>query len=147
MKKIALLFVITIISCSKKKDISTVKNTKTSWIEYTTKDSIPEQLKQVLVKTSGDAKLANSNEAFQATDNIINDSLPKRQLRLLARNQNHWRMTYVQGGIGKFFVYMDCDIENNKISNLRIAETLTNVEVNDSINSLLAADKLKFKLQ
>ena len=112
MRKIIFIIVLAFISCSKKEEkktnISKIENS--NWTLYNSKDSIPEQLNQVLMAINGETKIANSSEKFEATDNILNDSLPRRQLRLLARNKNEWRMSYIQGGIGKSYVYLECKI-------------------------------------
>ena len=145
MKKTLLLILLFTISCSKKKNISNSESDKNHWVEYNTKDSIPKQLREVLITESGDSKIANKNEKFESTDYIEDSSLPRKQLRLLCRKENKWRLTYLQGGIGEYYVYIQCEIKNNKIINLKIAETLLNVEINDSVTELLKKGKIEFE--
>src|SRR5690554_5861985 len=79
------------------------------------------------------------------TDVIINDSVPTRQLRLLSRKNNIWRIAYVQGGFGKHYVYAECKIINDSISDFKISQTNLRLENNDSIDKYLADKKLEPK--
>ena len=75
---------------------------------------------------------------------LLIDSLPSRQLRLLAKKNDKWRMTYIQGGFGKYYVYIECKIHNDSILDFKIAESLSLIENNDTIDKLLSEHKLKF---
>ena len=50
---------------------------------------------------NGEFKIANPNEDYCATDVVLDDSIPTRQLRFLCNNGNLWQMAYIQGGFGK----------------------------------------------
>ncbi|MDX1830134.1 MAG: hypothetical protein R3342_11370 [Lutibacter sp.] len=148
MKKILIPILILLISCSDKK--SEPKKTATeldkNWTDFSTKDSIPELLTLTLKKVlNDDFKIANPNEEFNRTDVIINDSAPRRQLRLLSRKNSLWRITYVQGGIGEHYVYAECKITNDSISDFKISQSLLRLENNDSIDKYLADKKLEPK--
>ncbi|WP_339838780.1 hypothetical protein [uncultured Flavobacterium sp.] len=91
MKQIFLALFILFLSCSGKEKKVTNENLQLSdkWIEYKTKDSIPKLLKLVLDKLNKESfKIANQDEVFNATDVMLNDSIPNKQLRLLATKDN-----------------------------------------------------------
>lgn len=135
-------------SCSQKGKNSKNLNPENSenWTEYRTKDSIPELLKLVLQKINKDNfKIADFNREFEMTDVIMSDTLPTRQLRLLARKNNDWRLSYIQGGFGKHYVYAECKIENDSIFNFKIVESNLQLENNDSIDKLLKEKKITLK--
>ena len=116
------------------------------WIEYKTKDSIPELLNLTLSKlNNGEFKIANPNERFNSTDVIVNDSLPSRQLILIAERGIDWRIIYTQGGIGMHYVISQCKIRSDSIFDLKIAHTLVKYENNDTIDKLLCEQKIKWK--
>ena len=143
MRKEILILLILLISCSQKEKNINV-STADKWIEFKTNESIPKPLYLALSKLDNvDFKIANSNERFNATDLLI-DSLPSRQLRLLAKKNDKWRMTYIQGGFGKYYVYIECKIHNDSILDFKIAESLSLIENNDTIDKLLSEHKLKF---
>ena len=132
-------------SCSKN-----VKNSKNdmvqkpeNWIEYKTKDSIPELLSSVLKEINKkDSKIADFNGKFEATDVISNDTLPRKQLRFLARKSTDWRLSYIQGGFGKHYVYIECKIERDSIYDFKIANSIFKLENNDTIDKLLNDKKI-----
>jgi hypothetical protein len=141
MKNILFLTLILLISCSDKKSESTNSEVKLeqTWTEFNTKDSIPALLSLTLKKVlKNDFEIANLNEKFNKTDVIIYNSSPTRQLRLLSRKNNIWRMTYVQGGFGKHYVYAECKIINDSISDFKICQTVLKLENNDSIDIYLS---------
>ena len=144
MKKILLIMVLVFISCAKKENASIKENS--NWTLYDSKDAIPAPLNEVLLAINGETKIANPDEKFEATDNIINDSLPKRQLRLLAQKNNEWRMAYIQGGIGKSYVYLQCEILNDSIINLKKGYSFKSLDNNDSIQKYLEEGKLNLQV-
>ena len=148
MKKILLPILILLISCSDKKSEPKESTTELekNWTHFNTKDSIPELFTLTLKKVlKNDFEIANPNEEFNKTDVIINDSVPTRQLRLLSRKNNLWRIAYVQGGFGKHYVYAECKIINDSISDFKISQTNLRLENNDSIDKYLADKKLEPK--
>jgi len=145
---ICVLGIIFLAACSGQKDNkktiqkTPLDNSEEQWIVYYTKDSIPKLLNDALVKLhKGNFKLANPDERFNATDNIL-DSLPRQQLRHISKKGDQWRLTYVQGGFGKYNVYVQCEIKNDSIYNLSAAESLLSLEHNDSIDKYLAGNEL-----
>lgn len=148
MKKILFPILILLISCSGKKSESkkSVAELDKNWTEFNTKDSIPKLLTLTLKKAlKNDFKIANPNEEFNKTDVLINDSAPTRQLRLLSNKNSLWRITYIQGGFGKHYVYAECKIKNDSISDFKISQTNLKLENNDSIDKYLADKKLEPK--
>lgn len=148
MIKILFPILILLISCTDKKSDQQKSTTELaeSWTEFNTKDSIPELLTLTLKKVlQNDFEIANPNENFNKTDFIINDSIPNRQLRLLSRKNNFWRITYIQGGFGKHYVYAECKIKNDSISNFKITQSNLRLENNDSIDKFLLEKKLEPK--
>src|SRR5690606_3924073 len=110
------LIIIIISACSNQKDDKMGSkqtfpgNSEEQWIVYNTKDSIPKVLNDALLHLhKGNFALANPNERYNATDNII-DSLPRQQLSLISKKGEQWRLTYVQGGFGKYNVFVHCEI-------------------------------------
>jgi hypothetical protein len=147
MRQSLLIIFLLFISCSKKEkdnvNSSIIENTK--WRLYNSKDSIPKQLNEFLFVINGETKIANPNEEFEVTDNIVNDTLPTRQLQLLARKNNEWRMTYIQGGFGKSYIYLQCKIQNDSIINLKKGYSFKSSDNNDSIEKYLKERKLNIR--
>jgi soluble P-type ATPase len=141
-KKIIILLILILFSCKKEKSIG---RSGQNWIVYNSKDSIPKQLYQVLKAINGDEKIADKDENYEATDNISNESIPTRQLRLLAKNNDKWRLVYEQGGIGTYQVYIECKIKNDSLFALRVANTLLTIENNDSISKFIKEKKIELK--
>ncbi|WP_159023611.1 hypothetical protein [Formosa sp. L2A11] len=145
-KNLIIPILILLISCSKNTSESKKTNQEntTEWVLYNTKDSIPRlmmlTLKQAL---KNDFSIANPNEEFNRTDVIINDTIPRKQLRLLSRKGNFWRMTYIQGGIGLHYVYTECKIIKDTISDFKISQTNLKIENNDTIDFYLYKKRLK----
>ncbi|WP_299781533.1 hypothetical protein [uncultured Formosa sp.] len=146
MKKILFLILIILMNCSSKKSESTNLDVelKKNWTEFNTKDSIPELLNLALKKIlKNNFEIANPNEKFNQTDVLVYDSSPIRQLKFLSKKNNTWRIVYIQGGIGKHYVYAECKIINDSISDFKISQTTLNLVNNDSIDKYLAKKKLK----
>ena len=142
------LIIIIISACSNQKDEKMGSkqtfpgNSEEQWIVYNTKDSIPKVLNDALLHLhKGNFALANPNESYNATDNII-DSLPRQQLSLISKKGEQWRLTYVQGGFGKYNVFVHCEIKNDSIYNLVAAQSLLPLNNNDSIDKYLAGNEL-----
>ena len=146
MEKLLFAILIITFSCSDKKS-ETKKTTVEiveNWKEFMETDSISELLNLTLKKVlKNDFKIANPDEQYNETDVLICDSVPRRQLRLLARRNDIWRISYIQGGFGKHYVYAECKIKNDSISEFKITQTNLKLESNDSIDNYLAEKKLK----
>ena len=133
-------------SCSKN-----VKNSKNdvvkkpeNWIEYKTKDSIPDLLNSVLKEINKkDSNIADFNGEYEETDVISNDTLPRKQIRFLARKNTDWRLSYIQGGFAKHYVYIECKIDKDSIYDFKLANTIFKLENNDTIDKLLNDKKIK----
>ena len=137
MKNLSIIFLLLFLSCSKK-EIS-----KNGWREINDKDSIPKELNKVLVSLNGDKKIANPNEDFRETDDGSR-KLPTRQLKLLAVKNNDWRMSYLQGGVGTSYFLIECTIKKDSLYNLRIANSLLNLDNNDSIQKFINQGKIEY---
>ncbi|MNQ37244.1 hypothetical protein D3C85_507800 [compost metagenome] len=142
-KTIIILLILILVSC--KKEEKSIGQNSQNWIEYNSKDSIPKQLYQVLKAINGDEKIADKDEDYEATDNISDERIPTRQLRLLAKNNDHWRLVYAQGGIGTYMVYIECKIKNDSLFALRVANTLLAIENNDSITKFIKEKRLELE--
>ncbi|MGK4568151.1 hypothetical protein [Flavobacterium sp. 3HN19-14] len=116
-----------------------------NWTELNTKDSIPYQLQIVLNTLYGNRKLADVNEEFEETDVIEDTSLPMRQLRLLTRKNENWRLIYKQGGVGVHYVYIQCKIKNDSLYDLKVGESLLDLENNHSVTKLLNQNKINLR--
>lgn len=138
-----LILILINVSCNRE-----IKNTVTinpEWTTYNSKDSIPKQFFYVLKALNGDEKIANKNEDYEATDNISDENLPNRQLKLLAKKNNNWRLVYKQGGIGTYYVYIQCKIKKDSLFELKIAKTLLPIENNDSLSKFIKENRIAFK--
>jgi len=113
------------------------------WIEYKTKDSIPELLFLALDKINNGFNIADFNGEYEMTDVIMFDRMPKGQLRLLAQKNTDWRLSYIQGGFGRYYVFTECKIENDSIFDFKITESNLKLENNDTIDKLINEKKIK----
>src|SRR5215213_5235676 len=69
------------------------------WIMFNSKQYIPEALSTHLNSLGiSRSDIANPDEEYEATDLILNDNLPYRQLQFLAKADSFWIMTYQHGG-------------------------------------------------
>lgn len=143
MQKGLFILVFIVISCSKKEKTTTGDDGK--WNTYTTTDSIPEVLREkVMAYYHGDLDMANPGAPYNATD-MRKDSLPTRQLMLLAKKGDEWRMSYVQGGYGKYYVYVQATIQKKAIRDFKVAESRTPLDNNDTIDKQIKNHQLEFK--
>ena len=144
MKKGILILLIVFMSCSQNQKNSKNKSTQISnnWTEYKTKDSIPELLNLVLIQLNkGEFSIANSNENYNVTD-VVEDSLPMRQLRLLSKRNDEWRIGYVQGGFGKHYYFAECMIQNDSIFDFKVSHSNEKLENNDTIDKFIKEKKI-----
>lgn len=146
MTRLVLLIAIFLVaSCNNKKKEESAEKTLAVWTEFSSKDSIP---KAFLVKLNTtfhhDFKIANPDERYNATD-LINDSLPQTQLQYLAKNGEYWRLSYVQGGFAKYYVYAEGTMSGDTIVDFRIAKSLRPLNNYDTINKLLIEGLVKFE--
>lgn len=141
MKKYILLSAFLLAFCSKNKNA--LNDVKGSWIEFKTKDSIPLPLIKFL-SNEVTFKIADPHEKYNATDLLI-DSLPNKQLVFIAKNKNEWRMSYIQGGFGKYYVLIQCKIDNDSVYDVKISESLTQIKGNKAVEKLIQENKIKFK--
>ncbi|WP_417939520.1 hypothetical protein [Flavobacterium sp. RS13.1] len=144
MNKIIIISLVLIFFSCKYEEKNIVLSNQ-NWIEYDSKDSIPKQFFQVLKAINGDEKIADKDEAYEATDNISDESIPTRQLKLLSKKNDQWRLVYEQGGIGTYNVYIECRIEKDSLFALKIAKTLLPIENNDSITKFLKEKRIELK--
>lgn len=138
MKNLSIILLLLFLGCAKK------ESAKNGWREINKRDSIPKQLNKVLVSINGDLKIANPNEDFEETDDIGSDNLPTRQLKLLAVKNNDWRLSYLQGGIGTSYFLIECTIKNDSLYNLKIANSLLDLDDNDSITKFIKQGRIEY---
>jgi hypothetical protein len=143
--KNTVIIILILFSISCKREIKKISVKNPEWTIYYSKDSIPKQIFYVLKALNGDGKIADINEKYEATDNISDENLPTRQLKLLAKKNENWRLVYEQGGIGTYNVFIQCKIKNDSLHELKIAQTLLPVENNDSISKFIKENRIDFK--
>jgi hypothetical protein len=134
------------LSCThSNKNIKINQNNTLVWKEFNSKDSIPILLRNKLTSYFNyEFKVANRGDMYNATD-VLLDSLPNRQLIYLAKNDNNWRISYIQGGFVKEYVYADGSISGDSVINFRIAESRRILDNTDTINALLKNNLITFK--
>ena len=142
MKKIFLLSALSLFCFSCQQD---EKNEDLHWIILNDKNKIPMEIKDFFSAFEGkDLNIANPNEKFNLTDIKQYQNAPFRQLRLLEKKNNLWRLVYIQGGIGKSYCFYEFKIQGDTISNIRSGNSLENIETNDSLEYYIKKDKVKF---
>lgn len=134
-------------SCKKKQDKNDNKNQKdVDWIILNDKKKIPIQIKDFfLAAEKEELDIANANEEFNMTDVVLKQNLPFRQLRLLEKKNQTWRMVYIQGGIGKSYQFYEFEIQEDTISKIKKAYSFENIETNDSLEYYINKGKVKFE--
>ncbi|WP_312825799.1 hypothetical protein [Epilithonimonas sp.] len=148
MKKLILLiFLFLIFSCKKEEEKRDIINQKDGdWIILNDKNKIPEQIKDFFVASEKDElKIANPNEEFNVTDVVLKPNLPIRQLRLLEKKNEIWRMVYIQGGIGKSYQFYEFKIQGDTISQIKKGYSFKNIETNDSLEYYINKGNIKFE--
>jgi hypothetical protein len=63
--------------------------------------ALPSQLNQALVKATRGERIANPNQKWEATDNLMTPSLPRRRLILAGLSKSMSFVYYEHGGRGK----------------------------------------------
>lgn len=148
MKNTILLIVLLLIfSCKKEGDKKDNKNQKDfDWVILNDKNKIPQQIKDFFVASEKEElKIANPDEEFNITDVVLKPNLPFRQLRLLEKKNQIWRMVYVQGGIGKSYQFYEFKIQGDTISEIKKGYSFENIETNDSLEYYIKKGNLKLK--
>ncbi|NMR34855.1 hypothetical protein HIO71_11720 [Chryseobacterium aquaticum] len=142
MRKIILLiFVFFIISCKNEKSRKDI-----NWVVFNDKNKIPEQIKDFFqAAENGEIEIANPDEEFNTTDVVTKPNLPFRQLRLLEKKNELWRMVYIQGGIGKSYQFYEFKIQGDTISDVKKGYSFENIGTNDSLEYYIGKGKLKFE--
>lgn len=82
---------------------------------------------------------------FNVTDVVLKPNLPFRQLRLLERKNQIWRMVYIQGGIGKSYQFYEFKIQGDTIYQIKKGYSFENIETNDSLEYYINKGKVKFE--
>lgn len=142
MKNIFFLIVVFLIFSCKKKEAKKDEN----WFIVNDKNKIPQQIIDFFEAAENRPfEMANPDEEFNITDNVVNPSLPFRQLRLLENKNEIWRMVYLQGGIGESYQFYEFRIHRDTISNSKKAYSFENIETNDSLEYYIKNGKVKFE--
>ena len=144
---ISLIGLLLIFSCEKKEEKKDIINQKDcDWIILNDKNKIPEQIKDFfLAKENRELDIVNPDEEFNRTDVVLKPNLPFRQLRLLEKKNQTWRMVYIQGGIGKSYQFYEFKIQGDTISEIKKAYSFENIETNDSLEYYIKKEKVKFE--
>ena len=139
MKNTILLISLLLIFSCKKEEVTK----DLDWIVLNDKYKIPQQVKDFFQASENRAlKIANPNEEFNITDVVINSNLPFRQLRLLEKKNQIWRMVYIQGGIGKSYQFYEFRIQGDTISDIKKGYSFENIETNDSLEYYIKKEKV-----
>lgn len=142
MKNIFFLIVVFLIFSCKKEEAKKDEN----WFIVNDKNKIPQQIIDFFEAAENRPfEMANPDEEFNITDNVVNPSLPFRQLRLLENKNEIWRMVYLQGGIGESYQFYEFRIHRDTISNIKKAYSFENIETNDSLECYIKNGKVKFE--
>ncbi|MNK51270.1 hypothetical protein D3C87_701680 [compost metagenome] len=148
MKNVIFLIVLLLIfSCKKEENKKNDKEREDfDWIILNDKNKIPEQIKDFFVASEkSELEIANPDEEFNITDVVLKPNLPFRQLRLLEKKNQIWRMVYVQGGIGKSYQFYEFKIQGDTISEIKKGYSFENIETNDSLDYYIKKGNLKLK--
>ncbi len=122
-KLIVISFILVFVSCLNKETKSS-NEFRNEWTVYKTKDSIPKPLKLVLEKSFKNGfKIADFDEEFNSTD-IIDEKLPSKKILFLGKKNQLWRITYVTGGFGKYYSYIECKITKDSVYDFKIANSI-----------------------
>lgn len=115
------------------------------WTVFNDKNKIPIEIMDYFAAFEGiDLRISNPNEKYNVTDVKQYENAPFRQLRLLEKKNNLWRLVYIQGGIGKSFHFYEFKIQGDTISNIRKGNSLENIETNDSLEYYIKKGKVNF---
>lgn len=88
------------------------------------KGKIPKELIDIFSSWQNKSfTIANPNEDFNSTDDLVNRSLPNRQLISLFRNNNFLIMNYKHGGFGFHYHIVWCKINEKGINDIWICST------------------------
>ena len=145
MCRIYSFFLIIIVSCAdqpkNRNDLQT--HSSEVWKVFKTKDSIPKHLYHAFTKINGEEfKIADPDEEWQKTDVIWSDSIPTRQLIFIANKGVDWRISYIQGGFAKHYVFAQFQIFGDTLKNLKGTTTNLKIGSNDSVNVFIKNKKL-----
>ncbi|KUJ51196.1 hypothetical protein [Chryseobacterium sp. JAH] len=116
------------------------------WIVFNDKYKIPQQIKDFFqAAENGEINIANPDEEFNITDVVVKPNVPFRQLRLLEKKNELWRMVYIQGGIGRSYQFYEFKIQGDTISDVKKGYSFENIETNDSLEYFIKNGKVKFE--
>lgn len=128
-------------SCKKE-----INDNDLDWVILNDKSKIPEQIKDFFMASEKtELEIANPEEEFNLTDGGANYKLPFRQLRLLEKKNQTWRMVYIQGGIGKSYQFYEFKVQGDTISEIKKGTSFQNIETNDSLEYHLKKGNVKLK--
>lgn len=141
MRKVLFSFIILVCICCSKSG----QNHDADWIILNDKNKIPTQINDFfLASEKSELKITNPDEAFNIGDAVLHHNLPFRQLRLLEKKNERWRLVYLQGGIGTSYQFYEFKIQSDTISEIRKGYSFKNIGSNDSLEYYIKNGNVKF---
>lgn len=141
MRNTFLLFVILLCICCSKSE----QNQDIDWVVLNDKNKIPAEIKDFfLAAEDSELKIANPDEAFNIGDAVLERNLPFRQLRLLEKKNELWRLVYFQGGVGTSYQFYEFKIQGDSISEVRKGYSFKNIGSTDSLDYYIKKGNVKF---
>ena len=111
---------------------------------YKTVKEIPSFIINILSGLTSDGfSIANQSENWQATDAIMDDSLPNRQLSYFGLGDDIALLTYYTGGIGKSLHIIIIKFQDKKILDFWCGNVLINLKDKKEIVKYLKENKNK----
>jgi len=123
-------------------DYFVVKLQTEHFIKFNTKDKIPSFIKEQLPFIN-DSSIANPNEEYNATDVVLNEHLPWRQIRYGAISNDVLVLYYDKGGFASTNVVMLISFGNDIVKDVWISHSYC--ENINSISSVLDCININFK--
>lgn len=142
MRKIIIIISAIALACTNnQKAISS-----SDWVLNYEKDSIPKSALKVLSKLEKSTfVLANPTDKFNSTD-VMDKNLPNKRLNFIAVSKNKvYRLSYTQGGFGKYNVLIEFNILKDSVFNVRKIETPMNLTNMEEIDRNIASGNLNWK--
>jgi len=123
-------------------DFFVVKLQTEHFTTFSSKDKIPSFIKEQLPFIN-DSSIANPNEEYNATDLVLNEHFPWRQIRYGAISNDVLVLFYYKGGFASNNVVVLVSFSNNAVEDVWISHSFCD-DVN-SISSLLNCLNQNFK--
>jgi len=123
-------------------DFFVVKLQTEHFIKFNTKDKIPSFIKEQLPFIN-DSSIANPDEYYNATDAVMNDRLPWRQIQYGAISNDVLIVYYKKGGVASNDIILLVSFVENKVGDVWISHSYC--ENINSVSSVLDCININFK--